>query len=204
MHDSSRHSWAPVSMRALVAVAALAAAVVSWYPLLSRRAGAIDLGTLLLIFALFLAAFATLALLRTPRWPHAPVRVALAAATTLAILITFSMPIPPRPETWGSLIMLGTVAVVALAAEVLIPTRPRVAALLLILLAGLGCVLAYTAGAYAMSPIMGSRVKESFGPVALLASVCIVAVWHGRSLWREKSLRGHEAHSNVRWSRRAI
>jgi hypothetical protein len=193
MHDSSRNSWAPVSIRALIAVAAIAAAVVSWYPLLSRRVGAIDLGTLLLIFALFLAAFGTLALLRTPRWPHAPVRVALAAATALAVLITFSMPIPPRTETWGSLITMGTVAMVALAVEVLIPTRPRIAALLLLVLAGLGCVLAYAVSVYAMSPTMGNRVKESFGPVALLASVCIVAAWHGRSLWRENPLRGQAA-----------
>jgi hypothetical protein len=193
MTVSSRGESLPFSFRLLGAAAALLIAMTSWHPLLTREPGAVSADTLILIFAILLGGFGALTLLRTSRWPNAPVRTALAAATLLAGVIILSMPLPPRIETWGSLILMAVVAAVALLAETLLDTRPRAAAWLLLFLGAAGCYMAYAVSRYAMSPVMGDRVKESFGPVALVASACVVAVWHGRALWRINPRRAHEA-----------
>jgi len=193
MAEPSRAVSLPTGVRVVGAAAALGVGVASWHPLLTRQAGASEAATLVVIFAILAGSFGALAILRTPSWPNAPVRVALAAATMLAGMIILSMPIPPRAETWGSLITLTAVAIAALLVEALLARRPRVAAWLLLFLGVVGVAIAYVASRYAMAPPTGAAVKESFGPVALLASACVVAAWHGRSLWKAERRRAHEA-----------
>jgi hypothetical protein len=136
---SSRGVSLPLGLRLLGAATALLIAMTSWHPLLTREPGAVSAGTLILIFVILLGGFGALTLLRTPSWPNAPVRTALAAATLLAGVIILGMPLPPRTETWGSLILMAVVATVALLAETLLDTRPRAGAWLLLFLGAVGC-----------------------------------------------------------------
>ena len=174
----------PMPVRVTTAIVGLVVGAGMWFPLLRRTPGAIDGMGLIEAFVVMFAGVAVLGILRTPRWPHAPVRAALGLVVVADLLMILSLPAPPRASSIGSLVTGVLAIVLAVAVSLLLVDRPRIARIVVLILAGIGCAYAYGVAVFAMSPTYGATVKESSFLIAVAAMASIGAGWHARYLWR--------------------
>lgn len=175
----------------------LVAGAVAWQWIIHSAPGPIRSVDAIGGLVLLLAGFLPLGVMVSWR-PLAPMRTALAIAGVLSILVSISFRLQARVESAGSFVLLVLIMVLALSAHLLAIPRPRVAFIILAVLAVVGLYVGYGVELFATSQRYGGHVKTSSLPIALIGTACIAACWHGRRLLRDVKLSSLSPHSGER------
>lgn len=163
-------------IRAALGVVALAFGTLGWFAIVNGTPGPLSIGQALSAVLVNLSGFVALSIARTKARPLGPLRLTLGIAIGLSLLLILSMPLPPRPATVGSDVLLGTVILVALIAQLLVAPRPRMAYSLLILLAGLGVACEVAVVSYLRWTGVSLQTKGAAAQLAFIGSACVAAL----------------------------
>ena len=176
-------------VRAFIATAGLAFGIVCFFATVNGIAGALSPLRAIVALTITFAGFLALGMARTVERPHGPVRLTLGIVIALSLLTILSMPIPPRPETISSDVILGAIIICALSAHLLLVPRPRIALMLLAVLALAGLFCDYAVARWLGWPGVTPAIKTAAANMAIIGSACIAALM--LTLRRRRLSSGH-------------
>ena len=149
---------------------------------LAATGGPNPAGTVL-AFALLIPGFVGLAVTRTPAAPWRPTRIALAIALVLIVALLSSLPWPPAAGgERQSAIILSLALVLTLLALLFASRAPRVALVLLAILAVYGCFMIVSFTRAVARATTGTAYAGPAVVISVTLAACIGAAWIG-ALW---------------------